>query len=375
MCLKDDYFLAEILSFTTISKDLLFYIFRYISLIFLLLLNFVMNSTLYYSLSNCLTAEFKEIPEDQYEKFLALTSNLSKQKLKNLKIQIIHNEKTDRKLIFYNMVYISIDFYLNFFKICLIFILVCDPDENVSTGKMLYILFIILGNSIKFFVMETKVQIEYFFAFFTSFLFSLRLLMISIFKYPLLYFVSNFNILILIIYYCLSPPKIFVITGAACCFLILCLNKINSYMLIADILVLIGTPIVKFLYKKRQNKNSNSNNIGDNKNGGSNNPNGGVSNNWSLLFLLPILVFFCLQLYGLQNYIDAMKNAFYYIKNKVLFFNFFDSEEERGRGNFREMNENSFGNEGKGISSGSKINNYEPIEYNLINALLNWMKN
>ncbi len=82
-----------------------------------------------------------------------------------------------------------------------------------------------------------------------------------------------------------------------------------------DIFILTATPIIKYWNKNKKAKN-------ETKNNGVKN-NSDISNNLSLLFLLPILAFFFLQLYGLQNYIDSMKNILHHLKNMIFIFDSF----------------------------------------------------
>ena len=288
---KRDNFLINFFSFTKINSDVLSNIFSNLSLIIIVYYCCDIYSSIYYSKETLNNDELKELPEEQVNKILEFTSNIGKQKLKNLKIQIIHD---NNKYKINNIVYISNDICLNHFEICMIF-LILNNYENSFIIKILYYFLILLFNSIKFFIIN-KIQnnVEYLSSFFISFIFTLRLILLSLSTFKILYFLSQINLLLLIIFYSINDKKNKFISIILIFHLIFELSKINSFFLTIDLISLIFTPMIKdYCFSKKSNNDikmvKNEKKVEQKK------------INLSLILFLFILIVFSLQLYGFHN--------------------------------------------------------------------------
>ena len=336
---RRDNFLINFFSFTKINNKVLSYIFGILSLLIIVYYCCNIYSSIYYSKESLNNDELKELPEDQVNKILEFTSNISKQKLKNLKIQIIHD---NNKYKINNILYLSNDICLNHLEICIIFVILNNYENNLII-KILYYFLILVFNSIKFFIIN-KVQnnVEYLSSFFISFIFTLRLLLLSLSTFKILYFLCQINLLLLIIFYSINDKKNKFISIILVFHLIFELSKINSFFLTIDLISLIFTPMIKDYCFSKKNNNDNKMVQNDKK----------VEQkkiNLSLILFLFILIVFSLQLYGFHNF------------RKILnYFNFNFSDDE------------------KSISLDLKDNkdkkNKNPIEYYIINEIYSFLK-
>ena len=289
---EKDSFLINFFSFTKISSKLLSNLFQKISLFFLILFGRKIYSLLYYSNENMTNDDLKELPEEQINKILEFTSNISKHKLKNLKIKIIHDNNKYKMI---NIFLISIDLCLNYLEICILFIVLNERHNNFIM-KLLYIALIILFISTKFFVInEIKNNIEYLSCFFIAFIFSLRLLVLSGSYLTVLHYICHFNLLLLIIGYSINDKKNKFISVILVLCLIFELPNLNSFFLPIDLITLIFFPIIKeYLLKKYINITKGISTI---KNREIN-----KKCNSSLILVIFLLILFSLQLYGISNY-------------------------------------------------------------------------
>ena len=336
---RRDNFLINFFSFTKINNKVLSYIFGILSLLIIVYYCCNIYSSIYYSKESLNNDELKELPEDQVNKILEFTSNISKQKLKNLKIQIIHD---NNKYKINNILYLSNDICLNHLEICIIFVILNNYENNLII-KILYYFLILVFNSIKFFIIN-KVQnnVEYLSSFFISFIFTLRLLLLSLSTFKILYFLCQINLLLLIIFYSINDKKNKFISIILVFHLIFELSKINSFFLTIDLISLIFTPMIKDYCFSKKNNNDTKMVQNDKK----------VEQkkiNLSLILFLFILIVFSLQLYGFHNF------------RKILnYFNFNFSDDE------------------KSISLDLKDNkdkkNKNPIEYYIINEIYSFLK-
>ena len=341
---KTDTFLINFFSFTKINNKILSNIFSIISLLCLIIFVAKIYGYLYFSKECINNDELKELPEEQVNKILEFTSNISKQKLKNLKIQIIHD---NNKYKMNNIFYISNDICLNHFEICIIFsIFNLNENNNNFVIKLLYVIFIFFFNSIKFFVInEIQNNIEYLSIFFISFMFTLRFLLLSLSYSIILYLICQINLLLLLIFYSINTNKKNKFISTIIVFhLFFELSQINSFLLAIDIIALIFSPIFKeYLSKQISNISKDVKNV---KNGEQD-----YRCHLSFILFLFILIIFALQLYGIHNY------------NKILkYFN---------------LNITNFKSVEKGNDDLDVINDRRkriPIEFYIINEIISFLK-
>ena len=337
--IKGDIFLLDFFSFLKINNRILSHLFSFLSLVLFIYFEIKLCSYLYYSREMLNNDKLKELPEEQVNKIIEFTSNISKQKLKNLKIQIIHeNDKYKMENILYNLC----DICFSHFEICIIFSIINDYEVNFFI-KILYFFLIIFFNSIKFLIAkDIQNKAEYLSTFFISFIFTLRILLLSLSGLTIIYCICQFNLLLLIISYSINNNKNKIISLIVTFYLIFNLTKVNSFFLIINLISYILSPIIKeFIIK---NKNISNNNKNEKKNEQK-------KSYLSLLFYLLIFTIFFLQLYGIYNY------------DKVL--NYF---------NVNIMNVNS-----QNILAELKKNNNNkkkiPIEYYFINEIYSFLEN
>jgi hypothetical protein len=293
---KRDNFLINFFSFTKINNRILSNIFEMSNLFILVYYCCDIYYEIYYSTESLNNDELKELPEEQVNKILEFTSNISKQKLKNLKIQIIHDNK---KYKMSNIFYMSNDICLFHFEICIIFVIL-NNYENSYIKKLLYNFLILLFNAMKFFVVN-KIQnnVEYLSIVFISFIFTLRLLLLSFTTIKIWCFLCQMNILVLIICYSLNDKKNKFISIIIVFHLIFELSKINTFYLVLDIISLVFSPMFKDYYFSKKDNND----LQLVKNGEKQ-----KKINLSFLFFLFLLFMFSLQLYGFQNFSNILNN-------------------------------------------------------------------
>ena len=338
---KRDIFLINFFSFTKLSSKLLSHIFSFVNLLILIYFVYKTYYILYYSKENLSKDELKELPEEQVNKILEFTSNISKQKLKNLKIQIIHDNK---KYKMNNIFYVSNDLCLNHFEICIIFIILKDSENNWFI-KILYFVIVLIFNSIKLFVVnEIKNNVEYLSNYFICFIFTLRLLSLSLPISRLLHFLCQIHLFVLVSVYSIDKKKNKFITIIIAFHLLFGLSKINSFFLAIDLIALIISPHSKEFFSRKNNE------LKDKKEKFEEIL---KKCNISLIFALFIFTLFALQLFGLYNYNKTL-NLF------SLYFNNINAENIA----CEPKNNSDIADNGKRI----------PIEYYIINEIYSLLK-
>ena len=313
MSYNKDAFLLNYFSFIKMDNELLSDIIRFLNLLILIYYGCDKYYSLYFANINFNNDDLKELPEEQVNKILEFTSNISKQKLKNLKIQIIHD---NNKYKLNNIIYMSIDLCFLHFLICIIFVVLGEDEINMFC-KLLFSFLFFISNSIKFNVFnEIQNNIEYILTYLVGFMLNCRLAILSLQTSKILYFMCQINLLLVIISYSTSDKKNKLISIIIIFHLFYQLSKINSIFLIIDLLSLIISPLcIEYLSKKT---NDISQSMKNDK-----------TINLSLLFLL-VLVIFLLQLYGIYNY------------NKILNYFNINQNEYEGINDFmyNDLNEN-----------------------------------
>ena len=336
MSYNRDVFLLNYFSFTKMDSEVLSDIFRFLNFLILIYYGCDKYHSLYFSNVSFNNDDLKELPEEQVNKILEFTSNISKQKLKNLKIQIIHD---NNKYKLNNIIYLSIDLCLLHLLICIIFVVLGEDEINMFC-KLLFSFLFFISNSIKFNVFnEIQNNIEYILTYLVGFMLNCRLSILSRQTSKIIYFMCQINLLLVIISYSINDKKNRLVSIIIIFHLFYQLSKINSIFLIIDLIALIISPLCIEYLSKKTNDISQSMKIDK-------------TINLSLLFLL-VLVIFLVQLYGIYNY------------NKIIsYFNIRQNEYEDEINDFMysDLNENK--NQRKTID----------IEYIIINGIYSLLK-
>jgi hypothetical protein len=331
-----DVFLLNYFSFTKMDNEVLSDIFRFLNFLILIYYGCDKYHSLYFSNVSFNNDDLKELPEEQVNKILEFTSNISKQKLKNLKIQIIHD---NNKYKLNNIIYLSIDLCFLHLLICIIFVVLGEDEINMFC-KLLFSFLFFISNSIKFNIFnEIQNNIEYIITYLVGFFLNCRLSILSVQTSKILYFMCQINLLLVIISYSISDKKNRLVSIIIIFHLFYQLSRINSIFLIIDLIALIISPLCIEYLSKKTSDISQSMKLDK-------------TINLSLLFLFAIVIFL-LQLYGIYNY------------NKILrYFNINQNEYDDDINDFmyNDLNENK--NQRKTID----------IEYQIINGIYSLLK-
>ena len=304
---ENPYLVNLIYSYTNIDKEILSFIIKIITLFFIIYYIIVINSILYFSKTDGIKfeKEIKKIKKDN--------ENNNKYHIEIEKVPV-GNFK-----IFCICLNIVFDCFCNYFIICLLIKMYLDYEKNI----LFKILYGLLGLTLHFMktsiINKIKNKFEYYLYTFIWFLFTLRLINLTNYNTTIIFFINHLNLLIIIIFYFLNDKQNNYFTFFIIFVLVIGYYKLKSYMIIVDIIFIFMILLVfNFI-----NLNSNDNNESDdNKNDDEKDKNEdfgsmNVYNSLSLLFLLPILVFFLIQL-KFQNYFNFLNNLDQIIKDVMI---------------------------------------------------------
>ena len=351
---KDDIYLASLIS-TLLSGEKFVFIFiiKIVSLLLFAYFFVLINIILYFTTNPFKEEnekEVKELPKEHVEKILQM-SNLNMEKLKNYNFKIINgNVNKNKKYKLSNMLFITLDCSFNFFNLSLIFIII-EYYEKSFILKLIYCLLSLVLQIVKIFIInQIKSDVEFLFGFFITFILSLRLLRLSVLNENILLYILNHLCLnLLITYYSINPKKHIFITIIIILHLILEFLKFKSYFIILDVFSLFISPILKQFHIYNFTKIDSEENL--NKN---NDKKGGVSMNYSLLLLIPLVLFFFVQL-GLQNYSNFVNELYLNFKELMIDMKIIPPDGEN--------------------DSRSEVVDYKhQIEYYIINEIIKWIK-
>ena len=300
---ENTYLINLFYSFTSIDKDIISFIIRLITLLFIVYYIIVINLILYNSYSDkCkYENEIKSIKKDNQD----------------INIYHIEIEKVPigkiQKLFKYIGVFL--DCFINYIIICII-IKIYNNYEKYIILKIIYAILSIIFHVIKTSnINKINNTLEYMLNFFIWFFFSIRIINLSNSVLSLIFFINHINLLILIIYYFLNEKRNIISTFIIFFCLIIGYYHLNSYIFLIDAIISITALILINIINININDN-NENDDGKNSEEKEKNEelgNMNVYNSLSLLFLLPILLFFLLQL-KFQNYFNFLNNIDRYIK-------------------------------------------------------------
>ena len=276
--------------FNKLKIDLFQNIFNILIISMVTYYEFNTNFYLYFSEKSLNNDELKELPDSQVNKIIEFTSNNS---LKNLKIQIIH--ENNNKFRIENILTNSCDIILNYFNICSISFCLGECEENIFID-ILYFVLIILFLFPKYFILSnTRNSKEYNFIFFISFYFSLRLITIPFSHSKLLNIIFEISMLILIIHYSNNTNRNNFMDIVILIYFLCNYFKINVLFTFLDIICFYLSPRIKIyltdIKKKYFEKNSKVNSNEENE----------FKSRLMLIVFLAALVLLIIQIYIFKN--------------------------------------------------------------------------
>ena len=252
---------------------------------------------------------------------------------KKYKIKIIHSSNDENnKIIFY----LTSEIVLCYIDTCIVIILVNNYEKDLLI-KFIYGVIIIFLKSRKYFILnETKNDGQYYFYYLISFFFSIRLIILTNNNLNIISYLSHINVYILLLYYCFMNKRNYFLSIILLIHLTVAYSNLKSNFILFDIISVLLFLFIKNL--KSQNKYK----IEKYEE---------QSSNLSLIFLLSLLAFFLIQLYGI--------NKFYTLSLDLL---------KKVLNLFNEMNLMTYGEN----KENKKV---EPIEFYIITDLIDWIEN
>ena len=268
---------------------------------------------------------FNETIKDNFYEFASQINS------KKYKIKIIHSNNDENSNINF---YLTNEIVLCYIDTCIIIIFVISYETNILV-KFIYGLIIIFLNSRKYFILnEIKNNGQYYFYYLITFFFAIRLIILTNNNSTILNYLAHINVYILLVYYCFINKRNYFLTLILLLHLTVAQANLKSYFILFDIISVIAFLIIKSFKNKKKYKIDKYEE---------------QNNNLSLIFLLSLLGFFLIQLYG----INKLYSLFQEIIDKIT--NFFNS-----------------------LSSLAYIGNKDikgqPIEYYIITDIINWIE-
>lgn len=340
---ENTYLVNLFFSFTNIDKDILLFFFKCITLMLIAYYIVVINLILF----NLNSDDFKNEKEINKIRQDNQDTNIYHIEIVNVRFGILQNIG--------KCIDILINCIANYFIVCVL-IKIYQDYETILFFKIIYALLSIIFNVVKILIINrTKNNFDYFFHSFVWLLFAIRLISLSNAQLSLIFFINHLDLLIFLIYYFLNEKRNSICTILILLFLSIAYFKLNSYMLIIDIIftiaIIIVINIININFNEELeidvNKNKEEKDKEKNEDFGSTN----VYNSLSLLFLLPIIVFFLLQL-KFQNYFNLLNYIDKYIRDFMAkMYILYDKVEDK-----------------------NNASKNEPFEFHIISEIINGMK-
>ena len=228
-------------------------------------------------------------------------------------------------------IYIIFDCFCNYFIICLLIKIYQDYEKSLIF-KIQYSLLTVIFYVMKIFMIhKIKNKYEYYAYYLIWLLFSIRLISLTNSNLSASFYINHINLLIFLILYFLYDKKNYLFTILIALILGAAYYKLNSLMIFIDIVItFVILFLINFINININDDNENNENKNEDKKENEDFGSMNVYNSLSLLFLLPILVFFMIQL-KFQNYFNILNNLDKYIKDlmtKIYILNDEVSEDE-----------------------------------------------
>ena len=237
--------------------------------------------------------------EDDYkdeikENFFEFASQINTRKYK---IKIIQSNNDDNKNIAF---YLTNEIILCYIDTCIIIIFVIVYEKNILI-KFIYGLIIIFLNTRKYYILnEIKNNGQYYFFYLISFFFAIRLIILTNNNSTILNYLSHINVYILLVYYCFINKRNYFLSIILLLHLSIAHVNLKSNFILFDIV----SVLVFLLLKNIKNKKKYKINKYEEQN-----------NNLSLIFLLSLLAFFIIQLYGINKLCSLFQENWNIITN------------------------------------------------------------
>ena len=268
---------------------------------------------------------FNEAIKDNFYEFASQINS------KKYKIKIIHSNNDENSNINF---YLTNEIVLCYIDTCIIIIFVISYETNILV-KFIYGLIIIFLNSRKYFILnEIKNNGQYYFYYLITFFFAIRLIILTNNNSTILNYLAHINVYILLVYYCFINKRNYFLTLILLLHLTVAQANLKSYFILFDIISVIVFLIIKNFKNKKKYKIDKYEE---------------QNNNLSLIFLLSLLGFFLIQLYG----INKLYSLFQEIIDKIT---------------------NFFNNLSSLAYIGNKDIKGQPIEYYIITDIINWIE-
>ena len=272
--------------------------------------------------------EIYGINENMKDDFYEFASQLN---TKKYKIKIIQSNNDENSNIIF---YLTNEIILCYIDTCIIIIFVMVYETNILVN-FIYGLMIIFLNTRKYFILnEIKNNGQYYFYYLISFFFAIRLIILTNNNSIVLNYLAHINVYVLLAYYCFVNKRNYFLSLILLLHLTIAHFNLKSYFILFDIISVLVFLVIKNLKSKKKYKIEKYDE---------------QSINLSLIFLLSLLAFFLIQLYGINN----LGNLIYDIFNKITNF-------------FNEISLMTYGR--------NKDKKRQPIEYYIITDLINWIK-
>ena len=219
-------------------------------------------------------------------------NNLTEFCEKNYKIKIITNNSGENKTK-YNLIWF--DFFLCYIDLILAIIFVVYYEYNFFV-KLLYIIIISFFLTRKFFLLnELNGNVVYFTYYIICYLLSCRLIFLTCYDSTYLTIIMKINMFALLNHYCFNNRRNFFVTLIILIQLFVAYYKMNYVFFLFDIVFV----ILSLIFKNFKNKETFKLEKHDEQN-----------SKLSLIFLLSLLMFFLVQLYGINKLIFLVQNFY-----------------------------------------------------------------
>ena len=336
---ENTYLINLFSNFTNIDNEILSFMLKFFTLLFIIYYIVLVNLIIYNSSKD----KFKSDKDSKKIK------KNNKDSISNSNVIEVENLSINNFKIISNLIYIIFDCFCNYFIICLL-IKIYHYYEKSLIFKILYCFLMMIFHFMKIFIIhKIKNKNEYYLYYLIWLFFSLRLITLTNNNLYVSFFINHLNLLLFLIFYFLSDKQNYLFTIFISLILVIAYYKLNSFMFIIDIIIIFCILfLINFVNLNDENeKSTNNEEKKDNDDFGNMN----IYNGLSLLFLLPILVFFIIQL-KFQNFFNILNIIDKYIKDLMVKMYILSDEE----------NEN---------------NNYvykEPFEFFIIDEIIYGMK-